>query len=71
MSAIDLNIKGDVEVLRLQPGDKLVVHLETKHWRDGVIDDLRAGFEKHFPGHEVVFLSGDISLSVAREEIAA
>jgi len=65
MTEVELTIKGEVEVLRLQPGDVIVVTIHERMSRqqsDRVSEQVKA----RFPGHEVVLAQG-LSLSVKRE----
>jgi hypothetical protein len=62
---ITLTIRGEVDVLRLQPGDRLIVTIDDyRAMNREHIDKIRAEFEQHFPDHEVIVLAG---LRVARE----
>jgi hypothetical protein len=61
----ELTIKGDVEVLRLQPGDTLVLTV------DGVLNTeqtkrLVEALEAKFPGRSCVVLDNRVSMQVAR-----
>lgn len=60
----------EVEVLRLQPGDTLVLRIHTDVI-PAQLDEWRAILKAKFPGHEVIILGGGASLSVARVEAAA
>lgn len=66
--SVDLNIKGDIEVLRLQPGDVLVVSLEG-HVPGDIYARVAEQMRERFPDHEVI-VTRDITLSVQRQETA-
>ncbi len=62
---IELTIKGDIEVLHLEPGDKLVVTLTehtAEHFAEAVAQ-IKEHLEQKFPDNEVLIVGGDIRLS--------
>lgn len=65
----ELTIKGDVEVLRLQPGDIIVVTLDGRHGREAV-SRIGEQVRERFPDHEVLVADG-VRLSIQRDETAA
>lgn len=56
-----------VDVVRLQAGDVLVLHSETR-LADAEYEHIVAGMKKQFPGHEVLVMEGGVKLSVVRKE---
>jgi hypothetical protein len=61
----ELTIKGDVEVLRLQPGDTIIVTVTKGQLSPMLTEELRENVKRNFPGHEVMVANG-VSLSVSR-----
>lgn len=71
MTSGELTIKGDIEVLRLQPCDVIVVTIEEpRHFDQVGFDQIRRAMRERFPGHEIVIANG-LRLSVQRTEVAA
>lgn len=69
MTASEIVIKGDVEVLRLQPGDAIIVNLDL-HIGTEATAELRRRVTEVFPGHRVVVMSPGIRLAALREDAA-
>lgn len=67
--AVELSIKGDIEVLRLQPGDAIIVSFK-RHPPYDALERILGEVRKRFPGHEVIFTDG-VTLTVQREELTA
>ena len=67
MSAVELTIRGDIDVLRLQPGDALVVTVDRRITQ-AQASELRAALLERFPDHEVFVCAGDVRLTVQRDE---
>lgn len=63
MSAVELTIKGDVEVLRLQPGDKIVVKT-ARYLTNEALRELLDACREAFPDNQVVVLGDGIRLEV-------
>lgn len=66
MTKLELTIKGDLEILRLEPGDVVVCTIHddrglTAELAGRIVDQL----EQKFRGHQIV-LSAGMHLSVAR-----
>lgn len=62
---VEIEIRGRVESLHLEPGDKLIVTIEhPRGLTPDFLDELRAQFKLAFPDHEVAFLHG---LSIAKQ----
>ena len=57
----------DVEILRLQPGDTLVI-TSLVPLTDEHVASLRDDLGARFPGHQAIILDGGITLSVLRKE---
>jgi hypothetical protein len=56
---VNLKVTGTVDVLRLQPGDRILVTIDD--WRHITPEQATALCEQlseKFPGHEVVVLAG-------------
>ena len=65
---VELSIKGDIEVLRLQPGDVIVVNLRNASLAKAEhLEEVRAALMSRFPGHEVIFTNG-ATVTVQRSE---
>lgn len=65
---VELTIKGEVEVLRLKPGDVVVITLNGDISAEGA-DELRRGLmERIFPNNEVLMVGAGATLSVQRPE---
>lgn len=62
----ELTIKGDIEVLRLQPGDTIVVSVDDRIDRD-TLKRWRDVLEERFPNHPVVVTSG-AQITVHRQD---
>lgn len=64
MTDVELTIQGEIEVLRLQPGDIIVATVTdrlTEHQIALMVEQIRA----RFPDHEVVVCEG-VELSTVR-----
>jgi hypothetical protein len=61
VSEVELTIKGEVEVLRLQPGDKVIITLDN-HISGALLDVLREQAECHFPDNKVIIVSPGIRI---------
>jgi hypothetical protein len=70
MTGVELTIKGDIEVLRLQPGDTIVVTVKDPHITSERFKEIHDVIKSRFADHEVIVTFG-IDLSVQREEVAA
>lgn len=57
----------EVRVMRLKPGDVIMLQVEHRHIDRETIVDLKARLEEEFPGHRCVVLSG-CDLSIVRDE---
>jgi hypothetical protein len=67
-AAGELVIKGEIEVLRLQPGDTIVVTLADRRFGgEKQFETLRDVVGAAFPGHPVVFVANGIRLSAVGE----
>ena len=61
----ELTIKGRVESLHLEEGDKIIVTIEEpRNFRPEMIEEIKDRLSERFPGHEIVVLYG---LSIARQ----
>jgi len=57
----------DVQILRLQPGDTLVI--TSPVWlSDQQVDEIKTSLKERFPGHQALLLDGGATLSVLRKE---
>lgn len=63
----DLTIKGDIEVLRLQPGDILIV-TTTRPLTAEQASILHKQVTEFAPGHKIAVCSSDLRITAAREE---
>ena len=63
---VELAIKGEIEVLRLKPGDVIVAHVEKSITRE-MADSISHQLKERFPDHEILITNG-ITLSVQRDE---
>ena len=62
----ELGVKS-IEVLSLQPGDKLVLTFEKDvRATSEAVQAIKAQMEEHFPDHEIVVLGGGLSLKTVR-----
>lgn len=55
-----------ISPLRLQPGDTIVLHVDQKRPTSQQVDILKGMAERVWPGHKVLILPADITLSVMR-----
>lgn len=53
-----LTLKGDVERLRLEPGDKLVIKFPADMDTSEFYERVKAEAEGLFPGHEIIITCG-------------
>lgn len=60
---IDVRLSADLKVLRLQPGDALVVEVNGRLSMEQA-KALQAYVEKQFDGHRCLVLDSDAKLSV-------
>lgn len=60
-----LQIVGDIATMRLQPGDVIVVRVES-HLTSSQSVMLRDHVNAHFPGFKVLVLDAGMELQVAR-----
>ena len=61
----ELTIKGRVESLHLEEGDKIIVTIdEPRNMTWEMVNDIKSSLSERFPGHEIVVLHG---LSIARQ----
>jgi hypothetical protein len=67
---VELTIKGDIEVLRLQPDDLIVVSLDYSITPERA-QFLAAELEKRFPKNNVLIVADGAKLSVQRDEVAS
>ena len=61
----ELTIKGRVESLHLEEGDKIIVTIdEPRNFGPEIVEEIKDRLSERFPGHEIVVLHG---LSIARQ----
>lgn len=72
MTAVDAPVSGElvtfehVQVLRLEPGDTLVLKTPRALTADQA-DRVRQQLEDRFPGYPALVISGDMDLSVVEQ----
>ena len=59
---VELAIKGDVEALRLEPGDRVIVTLDSTHISLSTFEVLRDRCRAAFPDNEVIVLANGLRL---------
>ena len=62
-----INLYSEVEILRLQPGDTVVVYCSTR-LAAKVYERVLSTVKEHFPKHDVVVCDGGVRLGVVRKE---
>ena len=68
---VGLTVRGDIQVLRLQPGDKILVTITQGSITPEIAERISEALERNIPGHEVVIVAEGIQLSVARDVVDA
>jgi hypothetical protein len=66
VTAVDLTIHGEIEVLRLQPGDTIIVTLTDGHATAEIAERIKAQVKERFPNHDVI-VADRVRFSVQRE----
>lgn len=70
MSRIEVRSDAElplVEVVRMQPGDVMVLHVGEK-LTDEEFEATVAALKKQFPGNDVIVLESGVHLSVVRRD---
>lgn len=66
MNTLELTIRGSVESLHLEPGDRIIITLDDKitqrHFNEAV-EQIREQFRKEFPDHEVIIMSAGLRIT--------
>lgn len=64
----DLTIRGRIDALHLEPGDRIIVTLDDHSLRASQTKELREQVKAAFPGHEVVIVAAGLRLAPERRK---
>lgn len=58
---------AEVRILRLQPGDEIVLKVGERHMDEDALRRLKATAEERWPGYRVTVLHSTIDMEIVRQ----